>query len=577
LAALWSIAILAGGGVLLLLIGRWLEARWTAWIALGLLIGAFLPFLFLRSGPQEVTLAEWMPAGPWPVFISFSFDSLTRVFALLGGLFSMLLLLWMGLAAPSEEGQYSPWVLLLLALFLHLLCHTDLLAAYAGWEMLLLATYFLLIHRRASLPTPGIAEWFLGAQHLAGYLLVAALLLIGQPSAGLRYSLLVPGVIPPAALLLLLGAAWVRTAQIPFQGWALFSAETPAPVSTMLLGGWGLLAGPYLWLRFVSRMARHTPNEVALIAGSISLIVGAVLALRQASPRRVQAGDTASRLGLLWVALGVNGPLGIAAAIFLLLDFVLSKVLFHMALSGAGRLGRPIRQTLFALAMWGAAGLPPSVGFIGRWLLVLGLLQAGRLVYLPVILLATPLTLAYLWRGWTLTASGKATARPLTVHVQKALVGVAGLVPLAGLVAAWLWRLFEPAARAVLGPAGTEVRAPLDSLLARMPGWTLLLLLIGGAGAWWSGVLRRGAPESIATTADQIDGPLQEPLPVLTRESAWAARVGQPTSLYQFAGRLLGRIGAGIQQVMTYLERHTTFFLVVVLVAATLVLIVFTR
>ena len=52
----------------------------------------------------------------------------------------------------------------------------------------------------------------------------------------------------------------------------------------------------------------------------------------------------------------------------------------------------------------------------------------------------------------------KATARPLISPVQKALTGVAGLVPLAGLAAAWLWRLFEPAARAVLGPAGTEVR-----------------------------------------------------------------------------------------------------------------------
>lgn len=563
--------------MLLLLAGRWLRARWVALAALGLFTGAILPFLLLRSGPEEVVLAEWISAGRWPVLFTYRFGFLTQVFALFAGLPALLLLLWMNLGAPREEGKFAPWVLLLLALFLHLLCSNDLLLSYAGWEMLLLATYFLLGCHRDGLPTPGIAEWFLGTQHLSGYPLVAALLLIGNPPAGLRYSLLVPGAVTPTALLLLLATAWVRMAQIPFQGWALSSAKTPTPISTLLLGGWGLFAGPYLWLRFVSRVAQRTPNAVAMIAGSISLIVGALLALRQQSGRQVQAGDTVSRLGLVWIALGLNEPLGTAAALFLSMDFVLSKVAFHLALSTGGRLDRPSRRTLFTLAAWGAAGLPPSIGFVGRWLLVLGLLQAGRLAYLPVILLGTPLSLAYLWRGWTLLPTEEGTAPPLTVNVQKTLVGCAVLSPLGGLAAPALWTFFEPAVRNIVGRAATSLRAPLETMLSWLPGWVLLLLLIGGGGIWWSGVLRRRTPRPTPSTANHVDGPLREPLPVLTRESSWAQWIGQPTRFYGFVGRLLGRIDTGMQRLVTYLERHTAFFLLVVLVAATLVLIIFTR
>jgi len=576
-AFLWTIAILGVGGIALLLAGRWLPARWSAWASLGLLAVALLPFLLLRAGPLEVRLFSWIPADEGPIGIAYRFDTLSRAFALLAGLSAVPLLLWMALGAPAEEGHYAPWLLFLLALFLNLLGSADLLQAYASWEGLILATYLLLVYRRSSLPTPGIAEWFLGGQHLAGYALLAALLLVIRPAGTLHYGLLNPGAVAPAALLLLLGTTWVRMAQVPFQGWALAVAESPGPVSTMLLGGGGLLAGPYIWLRFLSRVSAHTPREVALVAGSISLVVGAALALRQESGRQVQAGDTASRLGLLWIALGLDGPLGVAASLFLLLDFVWGKVLFHIALSGGGRLNRPVRQALFAFGVWGAAGLPPSAGFVGRWLLVLGLFQAGRPAYLPIVLLATPLMLSYLWRGWTLLPLAGAGDKPRPAAAQGVVVGWAALLPLSGAAAPGLWRLLlERSSMAVLGIDVLAVRAPMGTLEAWIPVWGLVLLLIGAGWAWWSGALRRrGARPKQALAA--VKGPLQEPLLALPGETAWLAWVGRPAPLYRFFGRLLGRLAGGLQRTVTSLERHTTYFLLFVLVAAGAVLIFLTR
>lgn len=577
-AVLVCISILLGGGISLLLAGRWLKGRWPVWIALALLLISACPLLLLRGGPQELTPASWILEEPWNVLLSYRFDALSRGFALLGGVSCLLLLLWMGTGGADEDGRFSPWLLISLAIFLHLLSSADLLVTYASWEGLLLVTYLLLVYRRETLPTAGIAEWFLGIQHLAGYPLLAALMLIGRPLGTLHYPDLSQGVASSLALLLLLITAWVRTAQVPFQGWVLASAETPAPVSTLLLGGWNLLAGPYLWLRFLTRVSEHAPYELAMMAGGVSLIMGAVLALQQRTGRQIQAGDTISRMGLLWIALGLGNPWGIAASLFLMLDLVLGKGLFHLALTERGRFSPPFRRVAFALGAWGAAGLPLSSGFVARWLLWQGLRQAGRTGYLPLVLLSTPLALAYLWRGWTLLSREEPAATPLWVWGQRILVGLAVLLATSGAIAAWLWRLaLEPAAMAIPGMVVVVVRALLQELQQGQWVGLALLLLVGLPLGFWSGILRWPRAGSAAANPEGAVGLLQESPELLLRESAWMAQVAQPAPLYHFFGRAAGQAAGAVQRLVMFLEQHTTYFLLVTLVLAGVILIVLTR
>ncbi len=567
-------AVLAGGGLVLLLVGRWLPTRVSGWAALALGIGATVPFLLLRAGPAEITLGQWIPVQGWSTSLAYRFDSLTGTMALLAGLPALLLLLWMTLGAPQEEGPYAPWVLLLLALYLHLLSSADLLLAYAGWEVLLLTTYLLLIYRREALPTPGIAEWFLGSQHLAGYPLLFALLWLGGSAQTLHDATLGAGAVFPGVMLLLLGTVWLRTAQVPFQGWALALAESPGPVSTLVLGGFGLLAGPYLWLRLLSLSAEHAPREVVLVAGSVSLLLGAALALRQESPRRIQASDTVSRLGLVWIALGLDSPLGMAAGLFLLLDLLLSKMLLHVALASGRQIERPLRQSLLLLGTGGVIGLPPSPGFVGRWLLVLALIEAGRLPYLAVLLLALPLTVAYVWRAWNLLPRATAAAPPLKRWTTWLFGGLAGLLALSGLAAPWLCQL-APATRAVFG-ADWTVQSAMAALWDWMLAGATVLALVVGGGLWWNGAWRRGAAPATAETGP-VAGPLQEPLALLPQETAWLSWLAWPTQLYRRLGQAALGVGTAINSLVNFLERHTAYFLLVVLIAATIVLIILTR
>ncbi|MGC8874006.1 MAG: proton-conducting transporter membrane subunit [Chloroflexia bacterium] len=564
LPALLSTAVLGGSGVGMLLAGRRLAPRLSARIALGIVLLAGLPFLLLR-GPSDL---PGLVAGA-----TFSrLDALGRVFGLLGGVLAVGLLVWMALGAQEEEARAAPWLLLFQGVFLHLLSTGDLLVLYASWEALILLTYLFLSQWREGLPTPGIAEWFLGAQHLAGYPMLAALLLIWQHAGTLGWQSVAIGDVPPQALSLLLGTMWLRMAQVPFQGWLLSTARAPSPAQTLLQSGWLMLVGAYTWLRVLSRVAAPPPQEAALLVGGLSFLLGAILAMRQETGPQVLAGDTVARLGLLWMALGLGGAWGIAASLFLLVELVAGKVLFHVAFSDSGELDGSSRRALYALAMWGAAGFPPSAGLVGRWLLGLGLLQAGRLPYLALVLLATPFFLAALWRGWTLIADlGEGTGMPPGRCIGIAL---ALSVPLSGLLASFLWRgLFERVTRATASTSALLVRRSLEGLKPSV--WVFLAsLLFLGFGAVWSGCLRRWerrVPEPAGA------GLLREPLPVLNRDTAWLAWIAQPVGLYRAFARLGNAFGTGVERAMRFLERHTTYFLLFVLIAAGATVIALTR
>ncbi len=555
-------------GLGLVLAGRWLRPRLGARIALGVTVLSLLPFFGTPHG--EVRLFSGLLSETSNY--AFRFDALARLFAGLSGLFVVALLLWMALGAREEEAQAAPWLLLFQAVFLHLLGTGNLLVLYASWEALIFLTYLFLGQRRADLPTPGIAERFLGIQHLAGYPMLGALLLIHQRGGTLTYGSLSAGDVPPEALVLLLGTMWVRMAQVPFQGWLVSTARAPDPADALLQGGWLLLTGPYAWLRLLSRAAAPGPQEAALIVGSISLLLGAVLAMHQETGRRVLAGDTVARMGLLWMALGLGGAWGTAAGLFLLVDLVAGKLLFHLAYAGTGVLDGTLRRAFYALGMWGALGFPPSAGLVGRWLLALGLLLAGRLPYLTVVLLASPFLLAALWRGWSFVP---APEEALEIRVGHRIGLALGLgVPLSGLLAPLLWRAsFERATLAAASASALLIRATLLRLGGWLPGFLLLLFLLG-VGAAWCGCFRRRGRPALDPTAS---GPLREVLAVLARDTAWLAWMAQPAGLDRALAQLGHALAARIDRGERFLERHTTYFLLFVLIAAGAAVVVLTR
>lgn len=105
---------------------------------------------------------------------------------------------------------------------------------------------------------------------------------------------------------LLVGAALLKSAQFPFQGWLPEVMETPTPVSALLHAGI-INAGGFLIIRFADVMV-HTGSALGFLAvvGGFTALFGAVVMLTQNSVKVALAWSTVSQMGFLLLQCGLG-------------------------------------------------------------------------------------------------------------------------------------------------------------------------------------------------------------------------------------------------------------------------------
>eukprot|EP01035_Chromulina_nebulosa_P042512 gene42512-57553_t len=136
-----------------------------------------------------------------------------------------------------------------------------------------------------------------------------------------------------AALFLVLGGAFTKSAQFPFHFWLPNAMEAPTPVSAFLHSATMVKAGVYLLMRLSPAMGGTTAWEILLpFFGGLTLLVGGVLAIRQTDLKLMLAYTTVASLGLLVMLTGFDTPHAVEAAVLYLVAHSLFKgALFMVA------------------------------------------------------------------------------------------------------------------------------------------------------------------------------------------------------------------------------------------------------
>jgi len=216
----------------------------------------------------------------------------------------------------------------------------------------------------------------------------------------------------------------IKMALFPLHTW-LPDAHSfaPAEISAML-SGIIIEVSTYAFIRVCFSV--YTIKFIELLPifdflcwiAALGIIIGSVLAIAQNNLKRMLAYSSVSQMGYIMLAVGLSVSShhelwgGLTPALMHILNHALMKgCLFLVAgafiykadlwnISDFRGLGRKMPYTCaaFTLAAISMIGVPPSVGFVSKLYIILASLEAGKFIFVVVMLISTLLNLVYFWR-----------------------------------------------------------------------------------------------------------------------------------------------------------------------------------
>lgn len=270
----------------------------------------------------------------------------------------------------------------------------------------------------------------------------------------------------------------VKAAIMPLQAWLPAAMAAPTPVSALLHAVAVVKAGVFGVLRvtgfvFGPDLLREIGAWTVLAwAAAVTLTVGSLLALRQNNLKRRLAYSTVAHLSyiVLGAALLTTGS-WTGSLLHLMFHATMKITLFFCAgaiyvrthkenISDMHGIGRqmPLTMAAFAVASLGLAGVPGVNGFVSKWNLAVGALQADQAVFMGLLILSGVLNAAYFFpivhvaffkKNEEFTSYGEAS--PLMV-IPLSLTAIASVV--LGVAPNWgvhAWDLARGVASSVIG------------------------------------------------------------------------------------------------------------------------------
>jgi len=298
----------------------------------------------------------------------------------------------------------------------------NLLTLFVFYELLTLSTYPLVVHRGTPVALAAGRIYLRytlagGAVLLAGVVWLHALMGTVEFTHGGVLSALGADRGPELAAIfaLLIAGFGVKAALVPLHGWLPQAMVAPAPVSALLhavavvkAGAFGIVRIVYdvFGIEFAAGLGLLTPLTVM---ASITIVYGSLRALAQNDLKRRLAYSTVSQVSYVTLGVSLFGPVGtIGGLVHLVHQGMMKITLFFCAgnyaetlgihkvdeIAGVGR-RMPLTTAAFTLAAFGMIGVPPLAGFMSKWYLGSGALQAEMPWVLAILAASTLLNAAY--------------------------------------------------------------------------------------------------------------------------------------------------------------------------------------
>ncbi len=280
------------------------------------------------------------------------------------------------------------------------------------------------------------------------------------------------GPITWASLALVSVGLLLKTALLPLHFWLPPAhASAPPPVSAVL-SALVVKASFYLLIRFWLEVLAPATTDFAMnllgLLGAVAILWGCIAAFRTQRLKLLVAYSTVAQLGYLFllfplVAASDSSPnlsnMAVTAVVYFIIAHALAKAAMFLSagdiqlfnghdtidkLQGVAR-AQPIAVLTFAIAGVSLIGLPPSGGFIAKWLLLNAAIDSGHWVWVIVMLAGGLLAAVYIGRVLNVAFSQTTAPTPTTTRPRTSMscigLSLALMAVLLGFNAEWILQL----------------------------------------------------------------------------------------------------------------------------------------
>lgn len=393
------------------------QKMWVAFAAVVVAaIAIAIPAIGVLAGGSELELMRISS----PLFgeESLTMDSLSALFSLVIGIAGVSTLLYSrGYLAHYLDKKSSAHISLHYTALVVLVISMMLVVISSGgfsfllaWELMTIASFILILFDAERQQVLRAALAYLIMMHIGFVLLVAGFANIFAMTGSANFADLAvcfsSGKTLPIFILFLLGFG-MKAGLFPMHVW-LPEAHPAAPSHvSAIMSGVMIKTGVYgvmrtLWY-VVESSELHTIGIIILAVGVVTGLWGVILAAVQNDAKRLLAYSSIENVGVIFIGLGI-AALGQAAGNYMVATIALCGALLHtvnhsmfksLLFFGAGniysqmhttlldRFGgvakhMPMTAILFIVATIAICALPPLNGFIGEFLIYLGMLDSIR-------------------------------------------------------------------------------------------------------------------------------------------------------------------------------------------------------
>ncbi|MBB4482845.1 monovalent cation/H+ antiporter subunit D family protein [Rhizobium etli] len=392
----------------------------VAAIAMFAIVASMAPTV-LAGGTIDLRLFEVLPG----IDFAFRVDALGMVFATVSSLLWIVAAIYsIGYMRHLNEHAQTRFFA----------CFASSLAAAAGgafaanlftlvifYEVLSLVTYPLVYHHEDEQGWTGSRKYLIYLMGASKSVLLAALALTYHIAGSLDFvtgGLLAGADASPLLLTVVYFCylfGFAKAAVMPMHAWLPAAMVAPTPVSALLHAVAVVKMGVFCVLRVVFHVfgvelvGKFGLGIATAYLVSFTILMASVYALTRDDLKARLAYSTVSQLSYIVLGAVLLSPVAMVGGIIHIAAHAFSKItLFFCAgsiycasgkrnISDMAGIGRRLPWTMgaFFVGSLGMIGVPPTAGFVSKWYLARGSVEAGEIAFLIVLLISSVLNAAY--------------------------------------------------------------------------------------------------------------------------------------------------------------------------------------